>query len=183
MIQRDEKLESGSVILRPLVENDYLSLYPILSDQETMTFWSTGPHSSPEKTREDLAKHLNQSKTHSESTWAICLNQQVDICSGWISFFNFRHAMCEVGFVLDRKFWGRKIMTHTLQTAISDGFNRWNLHRIDANLHPENTGSKNLLLRTGFSIEGHQKQNYYKNGVYEDTLLMGLLRSDLPTSL
>ena len=43
-------LTTARLVLRQLREDDAAALFPVLSDPEVMTWWSSGPHTSPAET-------------------------------------------------------------------------------------------------------------------------------------
>ncbi len=59
---------------------------------------------------------------------------------------------------------GRKgHMAEGMQLLLNEAFKNLNLHRLEANVQPENMGSKRLLSRAGFIKEGFSK-NYLNIG-------------------
>ena len=70
-------------------------------------------------------------------------------------------------------------MTEVLNWGVRDALDRWQIHRIEAQTSPENVSSMRLLEKVGFRREGYLRKNYLKDGVFEDTVLFGLLDEDL----
>jgi ribosomal-protein-alanine N-acetyltransferase len=54
-------------------------------------------------------------------------------------------------------------------------FTRLGLHRIEAACLPSNEASRNLLLKSGFSLEGKARAYLKINGAWRDHLLFGLI--------
>lgn len=90
------------------------------------------------------------------------------------------HHRAEIGFALHRDWWGKGLMNELLHCFIPFGFDRIGLHRIEADVDPRNTRSRNLLERFGFIQEGHLRQRYYLNGEYHDSVIYGLLKGEFP---
>lgn len=58
-------------------------------------------------------------------------------------------------------------------------FRERNAHRLYALIDPENVGSYKLAERIGFRREGHQKCAQLVRGEWRDSLVYGLLESDI----
>lgn len=100
------------------------------------------------------------------------------IGSGGIWRIQKDHLRGEIGYELSKEFWGNGIMTEALKEIVKFGFEKMNLHSIEANLDPENTGSVRLLEKLGFIREGYFAESYYFNGKFTDTGTYSLLNKD-----
>ncbi len=69
-------------------------------------------------------------------------------------------------------------MNEALSAAIDYGFDMMQINRIEAQVHPENASSIQVLETLGFVREGYQRQAGYWRGAYHDLLRFSLLRSD-----
>ncbi|SMF26868.1 GNAT family N-acetyltransferase [Pseudobacteriovorax antillogorgiicola] len=176
MIKSCDRLLHQEFELRPLERSDAEGMFAIMSDKEAMKYWSTEPQTSMSQTLETMKKYIEDDSQVSTSSWAIQLPKQDRRFVGWITFFGFKKGICELGYALNREFWGQKIMTKALTLATNDAFERYKIHRMEAQLHPDNVASKNVLLKLGFAVEGYQRLNFYRSGRFEDTLLMAKLR-------
>ena len=65
-----------------------------------------------------------------------------------------------------------------LQAMIRFGFERMEMHRIEAQVEPPNEASKAVLRRLGFKEEGVARERGHWHGVYHDLAQFGLLQSD-----
>jgi RimJ/RimL family protein N-acetyltransferase len=88
------------------------------------------------------------------------------------------HQRSEIGFALRQMRWGQGLGSEAVTAVIGFAFDSLNLNRIEADVDPRNERSLRLLERLGFQREGHLRQRYYMNGERQDTLMLGLLRSD-----
>jgi len=59
-------------------------------------------------------------------------------------------------------------MTEALQEAIAFLFEEWKLHRIEANINPDNQASLRVVEKLGFYNEGLAKKYLKINGKWED---------------
>jgi ribosomal-protein-alanine N-acetyltransferase len=69
-------------------------------------------------------------------------------------------------------------MSEAVSRVIRYGFEEMKLFRIEAFVHPTNAPSIKIIEKNGFFYEGHKKQDYLVDGVYEDSLVYGLLKKD-----
>lgn len=84
----------------------------------------------------------------------------------------------EVGYMLARKHWGKGLASEALIAFVEHCFKKLKLARLDAKLDPRNAASAKVLLKAGFSREGHQRRNHFAKGEISDTGLYGMLRGD-----
>lgn len=84
----------------------------------------------------------------------------------------------ELGYWLARPFWGRGIMTGAISRICSEAFRRFDLLRIYAEPFARNAGSRRVLEKNGFQLEGILRQSVVKNGEIEDSCIYALLRED-----
>lgn len=82
---------------------------------------------------------------------------------------------CEVGYKFDQQFWHQGFATEALQKAILIAFQEMEIHRIIANIMPENTASIQLAERLGFEREGLARQSALIRGHWEDHFVYSIL--------
>ena len=87
-----------------------------------------------------------------------------------------RHA--EIGYILNRKFWKKGFVNEALNSLLKFAFDELYLHRLEADVDPENTASIRVVEKLGFQKEGYLRERWHVNGKICDSLFYGLLRSD-----
>jgi ribosomal-protein-alanine N-acetyltransferase len=88
-----------------------------------------------------------------------------------------RRAFCNamLGYAIDTAHEGRGLMREALQAALEDAFGpRMQLHRVQANVRPENTRSLALLARLGFEREGLAREYLFIDGAWRDHVMTAL---------
>ena len=69
-------------------------------------------------------------------------------------------------------------MAQGLQLVIEEAFGPLALHRLEANIQPENTRSLRLVRRAGFTKEGYSPNYLRIDGAWRDHERWALVRSD-----
>jgi [ribosomal protein S5]-alanine N-acetyltransferase len=73
-----------------------------------------------------------------------------------------------LGYYVDIDFAGQGLMSEGVRLAIDYAFNTLGLHRVEANIQPENRASINLVHRLGFTKEGFSRKYLKINGEWRD---------------
>ncbi|SCY52135.1 GNAT family N-acetyltransferase [Flavobacterium caeni] len=172
-----EILQTGRLYLRKLTGDQWQEILERSSDLEVIDFLGVA--------REDLAKERKKTEkgfeTHNKSLLIFQLvDKQSGQIIGWCGYHTWYldHARAEIGYGLfDDAFKRKGLMTEAMRAVIDYGFDAMQLNRIEAFVGTQNTASLQTLAKFGFVREGLLKSHYFKNGVYEDSLVFGLLRN------
>lgn len=85
----------------------------------------------------------------------------------------------EFGLLLGEKdYWHKGYGRYTTELMLKHGFEDMNLNRIYLNVFSENVFAIKAYEAAGFVTEGVQRQAMYKNGKYNDIILMSVLHSE-----
>lgn len=85
----------------------------------------------------------------------------------------FQNAM--LGYAIDKQLEGQGLMREALLAIIEHAFSpKIHLHRVQANVRPENLRSLRLLESLGFEREGFAKDYLYINGTWRDHVMLAL---------
>lgn len=165
--------------IRPLSEEDLPALFALFSDPEVVRYWELPLMREPadavrflEAVREGLASRTLLEWGVTEAAGGPVIGTVA--FSGWIP----AHRRAEVGFALRRDRWGRGLASEALRALLRFGFEEMGLHRVEADVDPRNEASLRCLERLGFRREGYLRERYFVQGEIQDTVLLGLLRSD-----
>lgn len=92
---------------------------------------------------------------------------------GTVSFSNISRTddkSCRVGYKLDRNHTGKGYATEALRTLLSEVNKTLHIHRVEADILPENLSSLRLIERLGFTYEGVARSSHEIGGVWRDHL-------------
>lgn len=84
----------------------------------------------------------------------------------------------ELGYWLAEEYWGRGIMTRAVRRICREGFSRWDIERIYAEPFAHNAGSRRVLEKAGFTLEGTLRRSVFKGGTVGDSCMYALLRGE-----
>ncbi|MCD8144704.1 MAG: GNAT family N-acetyltransferase [Oscillospiraceae bacterium] len=73
-----------------------------------------------------------------------------------------------IGYTLHNPYWGQGYGTECAKGLVQIGFEQLHLHRLEAHVDPDNPASKNVLRKTGFTLEVVRKQFEYEDGEWQD---------------
>lgn len=110
--------------------------------------------------------------------WWLCLRNEPQVLVGSIGLTAiargpFQNAM--LGYALDGQLQGRGLMREGLATIIQFAFSSvMHLHRIQANVRPENIRSLRLLEQLGFEREGFARDYLFIDGAWRDHAMLAL---------
>ena len=82
----------------------------------------------------------------------------------------------ELGYWLGRPFWRQGIMTASVEEMCALGFAVWDIVRIYAEPYAKNAGSRGVLEKAGFTLEGVKRRSVFKNEEFLDSCIYAKLR-------
>lgn len=159
--------------------SDAEAMYEIYSDAETMKYWSSEPMKGLDEAQKYVAQDLDAVNQGRAVIWSITEKNR-DVAIGKCILFQFSESnrRAEVGYVLNRQYWGRGIMSEAMAAVIEYAFGDAGLHRLEADTDPDNAGSLKMLERLGFQREGLFRDRWFVYGVWQDSVMLGLLKTE-----
>lgn len=103
---------------------------------------------------------------------------------GSVGVFPQKDILCrsaELGDWLAKPFWGRGIMTAAVGQICREAFARFDIVRIEAAINARNIGSRRVVEKNGFTLEGILRQSVWKRGELLDACMYSLLREEVRT--
>lgn len=170
------ELETTRLILREITLEDADALFEIRSNKEVNKYMDRAPHKEMEETEKLILDIKEGTKKREAATWAITLKTNPKLI-GTIGFWRMQkeHFRAEIGYLMSPKEQGKGLMQEAMDIIIDFGFNKMNLHSIEAQVNPSNFSSIHILEKKGFKREGYFKENYFFDGNFLDTAVYSLL--------
>ena len=139
---------------------------------------------SSEGQQQRLAEAATAASAGTGIGWWLFAPDEPGVALGQVHFTQiarrgFQNAM--LGYAIDATHEGRGLMREALQAALADAFGpRVHLHRVQANVRPENTRNLALLSRLGFEREGLAREYLFIDGAWRDHVMTALRNPDWP---
>ncbi|HEX2944155.1 MAG TPA: GNAT family protein [Rhodopila sp.] len=173
-------LHTPRLVLREIVPADAPALFAIHGDADLMRWFGADPLPDLEAAVRLVARFADWRRQASPGTrWGLQLKgkrQLVGSCGlfGW----NRNFKRCVVGYELASEWQGRGLMREALACVLDWGFANMGLHRVEAQIHPQNAPSLKLAASLGFVPEGLLREAGYWAGRHHDLLQYSLLRHE-----
>lgn len=169
----------GEFVLREKRDKDVEDFFKYYSDPEVNRFILCNIPQDLEEAKRDL-HYWRQVFYSGDGIYFAIADKASDKIIGSIGVtgHNFYHKRIEISYDLSKEYWRRGIITKAIKVVNEFSFRQLNVNRIEAMVATENTVSKNLLLKCGYTLEGKLRQHRYHKGTFFDVYVFSLLRSD-----
>lgn len=162
-----DAIHTERLVLRRARPDDLEALFAMMSDAETMRYWSTPPHADIGRTREYLDSMIGAPADASDDFIVEREGVAIGKLGAW--------RLPEVGYLIGRPYWGQGYATEAMTAFVAHAFS----HRTDhltADVDPRNTASLALLARTGFRETGRAANTWCVGGAWCDSVYLRLDR-------
>lgn len=161
--------------IRPWRMSDAMDLAAALSDPAILNNLRDGlPYPYTEKDAEDYITAMLCADKSAVFAYAICLEDRAVGSIGAFRQSNIHFRTAELGYYLAREYWGRGIVTEAVRQLCERVFAQTDILRIYAEPFSDNVGSRRVLEKAGFQLEGILRRNACKNGRVLDMALYAL---------
>ena len=176
---RFPELASERLLLKQPTRADADEVLRIFSDQEVVRYYNVDLMTTREEAASIIEGRRRRYGMGYGIRWGIYIRtteRYIGSCGFEVLHKPWRYA--EIGYELGRAHWGQGYMTEALRAMLRFGFQRMELHRVEAQVEPPNEGSKSVLRRLGFKEEGVARERGYWRGQYHDLVQFGILRRE-----
>lgn len=137
--------------LRPLLPSDAAALHRIYQTEGVLRYFPSTTQPPLEKVQRFIQGQLAHWERYGCGNWGILPGGESEII-GWAGLQYLPELdETEVGFLLDRPFWGKGYATEAAQASLDFGFQRLDLDHIIALVHPENLASRRVIDKCGLA--------------------------------
>ena len=173
-------LETQSLLLRRITLDDVDDIFEFSSDIEVAHHMTWEANRNKEETLNNFVNVVIEGYKRGQSAdWAIVhkgSNKVIGTCA-FVDWSN-QHSKAEVGYVLNKNYWGYGFATEALSELIKFGFECISLNRIEGGCDIDNIGSENVMLKVGMKFEGILRKNEFIKGKFRDTKIFAILKED-----
>jgi RimJ/RimL family protein N-acetyltransferase len=170
-------LDGDGVSLRALRPDDAGAVLEIFGDPEVIRWMSIARLRDEGEARAFIEDIDRLAEAGTLFQWGVVERGEV-VGTATLAHVDLRHRRAEVGFAVVPRLWGRRIVSRALLVLIAHAFEALDLHRLEADVDPENAASLRVLEKNGFRREGHLRERYTQDGRWHDAVLLGLLRRE-----
>lgn len=156
-------------VYRPLVVEDGPALFVAHCDPAVHQFWSSPAHATFE---ESVAYTADTIAVENSQHWAI--TESGGEALGRVSLFVRREGVGEIGVILRASAQGKGLTGEALRLVVAHGFGALGLHRIEADIDPDNHASLRLFERCGFVREAVLRDNWKTHIGIRDSVIMAI---------
>jgi len=111
--------------------------------------------------------------------WGIALRDTDTIIgTAGLHRINHEHRFCNIGYEIDSPYWNKGLSTEVVKYLTGYGFRTFDLHRIEAELIPQNIASARVVQKNGYRYEATRRQRLRKRYRYYDIDVYGILRHE-----
>lgn len=154
------------VYLRKVRRSDDAQFIELMRDSQALH----DPWISPPTTRALFRYYMQRVEREDHEGYVICRHED-DQITGVININNIVRGSflsASLGYYAAARFHGQGYMQEGLQLLISHAFSTMGLHRLEANIQPDNERSRRLVARCGFVKEGFSEKFLFINGAWRD---------------
>ena len=170
-------LLSGSIKLRRILKTDIEDVYEYASDPLTSEFLLWSPHQTKGFTKKYL-EHIDKKYKRGEFyDWGVEYEGKMIGTCGFTSF-SIENNSAEIGYVLNKEYWGRGIAASCARMVMEYGFSELDLNRIEAKYMVENDSSRRVMEKCLMKPEGVLRSSVYCKNSYKDIGVYSILRDE-----
>ena len=175
-------LKTKRLVLRDFETEDFSDVFVYASDPLVCRFLPWGPVDDVNNSKQFIDKCLRERAEEPRKFYEFAIEYEKKVI-GAVSLRNisFEHKRCEIGYLLNKDFWRKGIMTEASDKVMEFAFNELKVHRLFAVYDPENIASASTLAGLGFIKEAHFRKSVFIKGSYRDRILCAILEDDYAT--
>lgn len=175
------ELESHRLLLKEITWDDLEDIHHIHSFPEVDEFNTLGIPKNLEETIELIRKDIENKDNPVRGAihWKISLkedNNTIGLAGMFLSRDKFHLGEIYYKFLPDQ--WGKGYATEVSKALIKMGFEKMNLHKIEAGVAVGNDASVRVLEKSGMTREGLRRKILPIRGEWKDGLLYAIVEDD-----
>lgn len=178
------QLQTKRLLLRDFEMEDFEQVHEYASQPEVSRYMEWGPNTADDTRRfltESIA--LNSKDPRLDFELAVVLKSENRILGGGgIHVSSRANNEGWIGYCFNQDHWGKGYATEAALALVEYGFNHLKLNRIFATTAPGNKASQNVLQKVAMKHEGSMREHKLVRGVYRDTELFAVIKSDFQSS-
>lgn len=165
--------------LREFMMDDLDEVHKYASDPEVSQYMEWGPNTLDE-TFAFVEGAVDSQSENPRKKFELAIEHPLNGVIGGCGIYvqNVDNKIAEIGYCLNRDYWGKGYGTEVASLLIEFGFNDLKMHRIVATCDPENIGSWKIMEKNGMTREGVLRENKIIRGKWRDSYIYSILEHE-----
>ncbi len=177
-----QEIDDGIIYLRKIVKQDAYFLLNSLKDKQLTKYMVLRPLKSLKDIKNLIKKHLDYWEHHLQFNYIIEIEKEhIKESIGLVNLWNINwtHKRAEIGIWIIPSYWRKRYGRKALDLIKIVGFNHLKFNRLEAHVIIKNKRSVNFFMNCGFKKECVLQKYLNLRGLYYDTILLRILKSEL----
>jgi len=132
-----------------------------------------------ENLHEEFNKKLKNRALSKDTSLSLAVVNHTKVIGDLSVWYTDMKDTVEIGYSFSDEVSGRGYATEAVSCLVRKIFDEFHVHRIQANLDSRNKASQKLCERIGMRKEGHFIQDFWNKDEWTDSIIYGMLLSDL----
>lgn len=159
--------------------SDSAELFQIWSDPQVTKFMNIESFNNENQAKDMILlfdKLSNKEEAIRYSIIEIESDKVIGSCG--FNYIDLKNAKAEIGYDLNKMYWGQGFAKEAITCLIQYAFNDLSLNRIEAKIEPENVNSIKLVEKLNFTFEGTLRKSEKSKGHFIDLNIYSILATD-----
>lgn len=169
------------LVLKELSWENLQEVHQLHSIPEVDEFNTLGLPGNIEETKEIVRPEIEARELSPQSRYTFCIRiRENDEFIGLAGFTlsNDKYRLGEIYYKLSPLYWGRGYATEVAKKLITHGFEKFNLHKVEAGVAFGNDRSLRVLEKVGMTREGLRRKILPIRGEWIDGYLYAIVEDD-----
>ena len=173
------ELQTERLTLRRMRVGDAEDMYEYARRSEVSRYLLWSPHPNVYYTRDYLRYIATRYAAGSFYDWAL-VHKETGRMIGTCGFttFDCPNDAAEIGYVLNPDYRGQGLAPEAVRAILDYGFEKLQLHRVEARFIEGNTASLRVMEKVGMRFEGYRREAMLVKGLYRTIGYCSMLQSE-----
>lgn len=169
------------LLLREITWNDLDSIHHLHSVPEVDEYNTLGIPKNIDETRELMRPDIEAKRKDPQEryTWRIILQDSAEFIGlAGMTLSNDKFRLGEIYYKLMPEYWGKGYATEVAKSLVLAGFDKFQLHKVEAGVATDNERSIRVLEKVGMTREGLRRKILPIRGVWKDNFHYAIVEDD-----
>lgn len=167
-------LRTERLLLRFVREGDEATITAYRNDPEVSALQDWDLPYPRENADRLIAAHRERTDIEPGGSYQVGIEREGELLGDLYVGLHEQGGVAEIGFTLRTEHQGKGYAREAAEAVIDDLVERLGVHRVFAQLSPDNHASAGLLERLGFTVECLAPKSYWWRGQWDDNLIYAL---------